>query len=116
MSERKLDDFTMAYVVAALWSSMGDADANYSIEDIHPDTLLQMRIDCTNFQASHQAYLQRADTEEQNGHDFWLTRNGHGAGYWDRGYPNVIADTLTNAAHAAGEVYLYVGDDGRIYS
>ena len=23
---------------------------------------------------------------EQLGHDLWLTRNGHGAGFWDRGH------------------------------
>ena len=48
------------------------------------------------------------------GHDFWLTRNGHGAGYWDRGLGEV-GDALTTAAEVYGSCDLYVGDDGKIY-
>lgn len=48
-------------------------------------------------------------------HDFWLTRNHHGAGFWDGDYPEPIATQLTNLAHGFGECNLYVGDDGLIY-
>lgn len=51
---------------------------------------------------------------EQAGHDFWLTRNGHGSGFWDGGWPEPAATRLTDAAHAYGEFNLYVGDDGMI--
>jgi hypothetical protein len=50
------------------------------------------------------------------GHDFWLTRCGHGAGFWDGDWPEPYATMLTDAAKAFGEVDLYVGDDGMIYS
>ena len=49
------------------------------------------------------------------GHDFWLTRNGHGAGFWDGDWPLPYADLLDKAAQAAGTCDLYVGDDGMIY-
>jgi hypothetical protein len=50
------------------------------------------------------------------GHDLWLTRNRHGAGYWDRTeLPKDLRDRLTDAAHKAGERDLYIGDDGLIY-
>jgi hypothetical protein len=49
------------------------------------------------------------------GHDFWLTRNGHGAGFWDGDWPEPLATVLTDAAHAFGELSPYVGDDGLIY-
>ena len=52
--------------------------------------------------------------ESINGHDFWLTRNRHGAGFWDRGL-EFVGINLTDAAHAWGEFNLYVGDDGLIY-
>ena len=47
------------------------------------------------------------------GHDFFLTRNRHGAGFWDRNLGQV-GDRLTTAAHVYGECYLYAADvDGR---
>ena len=49
-------------------------------------------------------------------HDFWLTRNGHGAGFWDGRYSDTqLGDLLTEVAKKFGEAYLYVGDDGLIY-
>jgi hypothetical protein len=53
-------------------------------------------------------------TPAQIGHDFWLTRNRHGAGFWDRGLGD-LGDKLTAAAHTYGESNLYVGDDGQVY-
>ena len=52
---------------------------------------------------------------EQLGHDLWLTRNRHGAGFWDRGLGE-IGDKLTELAHSYGGVTLYIGDDGKIYA
>jgi len=51
----------------------------------------------------------------QLGHDFWLTRNGHGAGFWDRGLGD-RGDSLTAICEALGEVWTYVGDDGYLYT
>lgn len=45
---------------------------------------------------------------EQIGHDITLTRNRHGAGFWDRGYAKGIGDRLTEAAHALGDIHVYV--------
>ena len=47
---------------------------------------------------------------EQHGHDFALTRNGHGTGFWDRGY-GVVGGRLTEAAQAYGE-HSVLTDDG----
>ena len=96
-TQQQLDDFTLAYIEAALWSSNDDStpqggeplDANYGIEDIDPDTLAAMIEDCRRFQEENAADLARYDhpqwtAAELGGHDFWLTRNGHGCGFWDR--------------------------------
>lgn len=40
--------------------------------------------------------------------DFWLTRNGHGAGFWDRGAGSV-GKRLTDAAKSYGERYVFDG-------
>lgn len=119
----ELDSFTRAYVVAALWSSTDNSDdsggepldANYGPEDIASETLARMVEDCATFQRTNAGLLALAGDEEQNGHDFWLTRNGHGAGFWDRDYSGAIGDALTEASDAYGEVDLYIGDDGLIH-
>lgn len=102
-----------AYIVCALWSSM---DANYTQDDIHPDTVADMLVDIEAFTQSARTLLMRAGlSDSQIGHDFWLTRNGHGAGFWDRGLGEV-GDLLTDICKPFGSVDLYVGDDGLIHS
>jgi hypothetical protein len=122
-----LDEFTRAYIEAALWSTNDDddkpLDANYDPDDIAPDTLATIIADCRRFQADNAADLALAykrypqkewSPEAQAGHDFWLTRNGHGTGFWDRGIGKV-GDQLTDASRKCGEVNLYVGDNGKIH-
>lgn len=111
-----MDKFTRQYMETALWSSTDDCDtpldANYSITDIAEETQAKMIADCAKFQ------LDNADDindSSQAGHDFWLTRNGHGAGFWDGDYPEEIGKRLTLASKAYGNFNLYVGDDGLIY-
>lgn len=53
--------------------------------------------------------------EEQLGHDIWLSRNGHGAGFFDRGYDKDIEKRLMDSAHKIGNVDIYLGDDGLLY-
>ena len=49
-------------------------------------------------------------------HDFILTRNGHGTGFWDSGrWHKPWAARLTLLAESFGELHCYVGDDGAIY-
>lgn len=48
------------------------------------------------------------------GYDFWLTRNGHGVGFWDRGLGE-RGDKLSSIAKGMGPKEVYVGDDGKIY-
>ena len=51
---------------------------------------------------------------EQLGHDLWLTRNGHGAGFWDRGL-GALGDRLTEAARSLGEAMAYVDTDDVVH-
>lgn len=46
-------------------------------------------------------------------HDFILTRNHHGAGFWDRGL-GIAGDILTQGADDAGGVAPYVTDRGGV--
>lgn len=122
-----LDQFNRAYIVAALWSSTDDdgnpLDDVFGPDDISPDTLGTMRDDCADFIGSNGPALaeyaarmrcEQWSAEDRAGHDFWLTRNGHGAGFWDRGLGE-LGDRLTAAAKVYGSVDLYACDDGLIH-
>ena len=114
--------FVLAYMEAALWSSGDDGkplDANYDIGDIAPGTRLQMIRDCRDFCRDVLPLLRETIKRnnaswELHGHDFWLTRNCHGVGFWDRGYGSA-GEALKDAANIYGGRDLYVGDDGKVY-
>jgi hypothetical protein len=113
-----LDPFTRAYLEAALWASIGDddepLDGLYTVDDIADESLIEHAEACRQFQEAN-----AADLEGRNliraGQDFWLTRNRHGAGYWDGDYPDGAGRRLTDAAHAWGSSDACVGDDGHIH-
>jgi hypothetical protein len=124
-----VDTFTRHYLVAALWSSTtsdgAPLDDDYSVDDIGPDFVRQAVADCADFQQAQAEPLQRmyafyrengnaahpdAGTPEAcAGHDFWLSRNGHGTGFWDRG-AGPVGDALDKAAEIYGGVDLDEGD------
>ena len=121
LSAYALDQCFQDYITCALWSSVDENDTPLDSigADIHPDTLSELREELRDFiqglsEPDLTEYLDRQDYG-QLGHDFWLTRNGHGAGFWDRGLGD-LGERLTEAAKVYGGVYLYVGDDGRIYN
>lgn len=68
------------YLVAALWTAELD---NRTIDEISIPSLRKATKDVNSFVDKAGSLLDGID-EEQIGHDFWLTRNGHGAGFWDR--------------------------------
>lgn len=80
------------------------------------ETEAYLRADCLSFWRRFECYVEAADETAGNaGHDFWLTRNGHGAGFWDGDWPKPYAKILTDGAVAYGEFEVYLGDDGLIY-
>lgn len=52
-------------------------------------------------------------TDAQIGHDFCLTRNRQGAGFWDRGLGD-LGDRLTEACRPYGGIDIYLSDAGEI--
>lgn len=115
----KTDTIAHHYAIAALWSSTDDAgeplDAQYTADDMAPESLEKMTADCEAFLLRAGDLIKASGLDhEQIGHDFWLTRNNHGTGFWDRGLGDV-GDQLTALCKSFGEVWLYVGDDGLIY-
>ncbi len=113
---KDLDTFIQHYLVCALWASIDEdgepLDSLYSPFDISDEFLNQTKTDCKNF-LEQAGNLLDDWTEEQAGHDFWLSRNGHGAGFFDRNLPN--DDKLQSLARKFKEINLYVGEDNLIY-
>jgi hypothetical protein len=118
---RNLDNFTQQYLETALWAETDNADEsggnplddNFGLEDIDPDSLHQQIDDCREFQQANGNLF--SDDPSRAGHDFWLTRNRHGAGFWDGDWPKDIGQKLTQASHNWGGVDVYVGDNGKLY-
>ena len=141
------EDFLNAYIEAAFWSSIHETensdsepcpDPNCDQEgenldetehELSDEGREKMRADCEKFWAENHEDLAFAfqaisgptwSWQEGGGHDFWLTRNHHGVGFWDRKWkqPQAVQyalDRLTEACDKFGECDLYVGDDGKVY-
>lgn len=113
------DSFVLAYCDCALWASTDDDDTpldkHHGLDSFHHDTLAAMYADCRRFmEQAGDIDDERPDAWGQAGHDFWLTRNGHGAGFWDGDWP-VSGDRLTELSSTFGEFDLCIGEDGLIH-
>lgn len=122
-------NFISSFLTTALWSSIDDdgeaLDARYDISDFAPETRAKLEADCHAFYDANAAAINclgapvasdGTGCDGMAGHDFWLTRCRHGAGFWDGDWPEPHATKLTEAAKAFDNVDLYVGDDGRIHA
>lgn len=115
--------FLAGYIDALLWSSSDEVDGQtVNLDDCELSTAGadSCRADCLDFfTANHGDLTTAADCAGYSfahaGHDFALTRNGHGAGFWDGDLPEELGERLTEASEAAGEVCAYIGDDGQVY-
>lgn len=128
-----VDRFVDAYIECACWAeSHSDEEGNNPVPfdqldaDLSQTALDAMARDCRDFLETDQVLElvilatdhKSADRPDYDiaraGHDLWLTRNGHGAGFWDCGL-GWIGDGLTKAAKSAGSRELYLGADGDIH-
>jgi hypothetical protein len=112
-----MDKFTESYIGTALWCTSDEdnvpLDEWADSSDLAPETLKEIEEDCKLFQEEF-GHLFKG-FEELAGHDFYLTRNRHGAGFWDGDWDKDIAKVLTQASHNCGSFFLYPGDDSKIY-
>lgn len=117
-----LNAMLAGYLECALWTSTDEhgepLDGEYFPTDISAECQGKAREDCTDFARDAAAAgvdlgtLGRSSVS--HGYDLWLTRNGHGAGFWDRGY-GPAGDVLSDIAKGMGSRDAYVGDDARVY-
>ena len=113
------DNVSSSYIEAALWSSIDydnddtPLDEDFDADDFEPSERLRLDTELAEFVIANRDDLDGMDAS-QIGHDFWLTRNGHGAGFWDRGLGE-RGSRLSDASKVYGEATIYVGDNGKLY-
>tara|TARA_R110000851_G_scaffold78774_1_gene173729 strand:+ start:864 stop:1235 length:372 start_codon:yes stop_codon:yes gene_type:complete len=101
-------EFIKHYLVTALWSSIdthdNPLDGNYDSSNIDFDSIKRAVKDCKKFieKCEKENLLNDVDYSTA-GHDFWLTRNHHGAGFWDGDYPE-HGDRLTEISQEFNEI------------
>jgi hypothetical protein len=120
-----LAQFVNAYLQCAIWSSMDDDGTpldlkGYSIYDFDAGSVEQATADCQLFIAQVVKYTDfdaYTHLREQGGHDLWLTRNSHGAGFWDRPeiYGKFNSSMLTHHAKLLKEAHVFEGFNGKLY-
>lgn len=110
-------------------------ELGFGVDDVDPTTMLSWLGECADFIEGCEADLIEADrvaqelgicfeqadgytmapryTAGQAGHDFMLTRCGHGAGFWDRGL-GAVGDRLSEMSRPYGDVDLWV-QDGKVF-
>ena len=106
-----------AYIECALWSSTDDDGEPLDGLglDVSDDCRKRMEVECNSFlELLERVEVDASELDDtQMGHDFWLSRNGHGAGFWDRGLGE-IGDTLHKWAKSFGTCDLYVSDNNEV--
>jgi hypothetical protein len=115
-----------------LWSSIWDdenLDEKYSINQVDSACLAKLEREFQEFvEAATSAikekrgyckdlvkYFHGKTDCYQLEHDYILTRNHHGAGFWDGDWDKSIGEILTSATRFQPEIEAYVGDDGFVY-
>ena len=117
-----------------LWSETDEnskpLDSNYTIQDFDEDSLNRLYIKFEKFKEQAIRVISEKNQEECGDledfhwpirpdnpveHDFILTANRHGAGFWDGDWIMHIGKILTELAHSVGEINVYVGDDKQLY-
>lgn len=122
-----LQEFLNGYIDALLWSSTTDGGESLEFYNLSPEALAKCKADCLAFMEAAASDLALYATtyqpahgftvDECAGHDFWLTRCGHGAGFWDRGLGD-LGDRLTALCGHGTQfppLEAYVGDDGKVH-
>lgn len=123
-SDEVVDEALRHYTDTLSWSSAIEVDGemmdNADDYEMSEEAIAASREDVVDFLTSNAGLIEQAAERSpgydnaQAMHDFALTRNGHGAGFWDRGLGDV-GDELTANAKAYGSTDLYLGDDGLLY-
>ena len=115
------------YVDSALFSSTDGngnlLDSMFDRSHIAKETMDFFLEDVTCFVDEFWNIFNQFDNEKCRaaGIDFWLTRNGHGSGFWDGDWDNTLPDIDVGSifdeySKSVGSCDLYVSDNGYIFN
>ncbi len=128
-----VEEFIHGYVEALLATSTDDSTEdtpltkNYTVHDLSPDAIDRIQADCRSFLHMAAPYItaekhtgaMMGSLEAHAGHDFWLTRCGHGAGFWDGDWEGEsdprFDGPIMKVAKSFPNIDPYIGDDGHIH-
>lgn len=113
-------DIASGVVDAVYAVDTGDTEQPEPTADMADETVNRILTDVAAFYLANREYCELAAKSTgysyaHLGHDFWLTRNGHGAGFWDGDLEHDLGERLSQACKTFGECYIYAGDDNLIY-
>ncbi len=117
IADSDFGEFYDGYLEAALWSSTDPdterpLDDDYGTYDINEAVNEKLRQEAFDF--ADDVWSMIEDNPAKAGFDFWLTRNGHGSGFWDGGWPKYGSE-LSRRAKVYGGVDLYA-HEGEVYA
>jgi hypothetical protein len=117
MEYHELSEFQISYLETLLWSS-----CDLEVDEFYFDTLdalvFTSEVDLKNeatvqhlesveaFYDKYQGIWRGYWTDDYAAHDLALTRNSHGAGFWDRGYGEK-GKRLSDAARVYGSAHVW---------
>ena len=116
MNKQQLETFAIEmlphYLECAQWADAPEEGVSFEFSEEAEHLAF---IDCLYFVRNSFPWFRRDSlTPEQVGHNLWLSRNGHGTGFWDRGF--LHGDFLHARAKRMETCDLYLsGDDDVIY-
>jgi hypothetical protein len=130
-----VEEFMRGYVEALLATTHDNADESggnplshsFSVDDLSPEAVDRIQADCRSFLHMAGPYLTAekhkgamvGSLEAHAGHDFWLTRAGHGAGFWDGDWEGEddhrFAGPIMRVAKGFPHIDAILGDDGQIH-
>lgn len=130
MEQGDINEILKGYISAALWTEeerLHDEKimvigkkipfASFKYNDVDTDSVIDAYNDIKTFikNAGDDAVQEAIDENGlfRLGVDIWLTRNGHGSGFFDHNYEN--EDILMNAAKKLNSKDIYLGDDGELH-
>jgi len=108
------ETFTAAYIECLEWTAISlDEDGDFidsaDVEDLTAEQQREIHEDCQAFFKAN--YFDIQTNFRLAGHDFCLTRNGHGAGFWDGNWPPVVETRLTENSRPYGSQTLAYYDE-----
>jgi hypothetical protein len=111
----QISEVAKHYILAAIWADAPEGTQPRASQETQEEAFRQCAkfiMECgplfdaamARFERGYGTHPDAGSAEAAFGHDFWLTRQGHGVGFWDRKeLGKELGQALTDAAHARRE-------------